>query len=372
MAGPPPTLRLLGDTEVNYPTSGRFKLLGSWLPDCEDDMMTRIGMAWAHLHDHRRWWSNPALPRIVKRDLFKVVILTILTYGAETWTLMQELEQRLDGAVTKMLRKALNIPFGLHISNEDLYADLHVVKQTRTKLARVAEVAITEFDRRFPPTPFTEAWEVLLPVYWVPDCDGNMPSGEAVRQRLQPVTDHYCVARGYTPPGMARTSDGKHAMQAPPMIDRDLLTEQYRDFRTSMVNWPKASDDKPAAWRKVWADRCQNAHRWAMISEWVKLAMIMVSFAPGSVANERLFSAMNLLKCERRNRLQELHMDASLRIFMQGLSFNHFEKMNGFERAHVKWTDRKLRRPGGKTGNQHTKKAKMALASGDEESGPRF
>jgi hypothetical protein len=139
MAGPPPTLRLLDDAEVNYPPSGRFKLLGSWLPDCEDDMTTRIGMAWAHLHDHRRWWSNPALPRIVKRDLFKVVILTILTYGAETWTLTQELEQRLDGAVTKMLRKALNIPFGLHISNEDLYADLpyvsHIIRHRRLGLA---------------------------------------------------------------------------------------------------------------------------------------------------------------------------------------------------------------------------------------------
>eukprot|EP00899_Mesostigma_viride_P002243 jgi/Mesvir1/12019/Mv26213-RA.1 len=52
---------------------------------------------------------------------------------------MQELEQRLDGAVTKMLRKALNIPFGLHISNEDLYADLpyvsHIIRHRRLGLA---------------------------------------------------------------------------------------------------------------------------------------------------------------------------------------------------------------------------------------------
>eukprot|EP00899_Mesostigma_viride_P011821 jgi/Mesvir1/2063/Mv26085-RA.1 len=38
-----------------------------------------------------------------------------------------------------MLRKALNIPFGLHISNEDLYADLpyvsHIIRHRRLGLA---------------------------------------------------------------------------------------------------------------------------------------------------------------------------------------------------------------------------------------------
>eukprot|EP00969_Alexandrium_andersonii_P364107 15463408-Alexandrium_andersonii.AAC.1 len=57
-------------TEVKYPSINR--LLGSWLyPTVRTiDMKTRIAMAWWQLHKHCRWWSNPALPRIVKCDLF--------------------------------------------------------------------------------------------------------------------------------------------------------------------------------------------------------------------------------------------------------------------------------------------------------------
>ena len=115
----PPLPRLLDGTEV--PFRDRFKLLGSWLPDTADDVDTRIGLAWAKLHSLNTYWRSKGLGEHRKRMLFKVLVLTVLTYGAEAWTIPSKLAARLDGTVYRMLRQVLNVGFSERPSSESLY-----------------------------------------------------------------------------------------------------------------------------------------------------------------------------------------------------------------------------------------------------------
>eukprot|EP00899_Mesostigma_viride_P016386 jgi/Mesvir1/24749/Mv26009-RA.1 len=94
----PPLPRLLDGTEVSF--RDRFKLLGSWLPDTRaDDVDIRIGLAWARLRSLNTYWRSKGLGEHRKRMLFKVLVLTVLTYGAEAWTLTPTLAAKLDGRV---------------------------------------------------------------------------------------------------------------------------------------------------------------------------------------------------------------------------------------------------------------------------------
>ena len=60
-------------------------------------------------------------------------------YGSECWTLTKELENRIDGCYTRLLRKALNYTWEDYIKNEALYGKLSKatdkIRNHRLKLA---------------------------------------------------------------------------------------------------------------------------------------------------------------------------------------------------------------------------------------------
>lgn len=64
------------------------------------------------------------MSRGLKVRFFIATIESILLYGCESWTLTEALERSFDGTYTRMLRKALNIHWTSHTSNEELYSDL--------------------------------------------------------------------------------------------------------------------------------------------------------------------------------------------------------------------------------------------------------
>jgi hypothetical protein len=58
----------------------------------------------------------------------------------------------------------------------------------------------------------------------------------------------------------------------------------------------------------------------ASFPEYIKLAKIALTTVGGSVEEERTFSALNLMKSLTRNRLQENHLNCTLRAMtMRGL-----------------------------------------------------
>ncbi|KAJ9523852.1 hypothetical protein QJQ45_020049, partial [Haematococcus lacustris] len=74
----------------------------------------------------------------------------------------------------------------------------------------------------------------------------------------------------------------------------------------------------------------------ADILEYIELAELALVMTPGSVEEERMFSAMAYLKDDTRNRLQECHLNVCARVF----SSNKFD-LDIFpdERAISKWLD---------------------------------
>ena len=63
----------------------------------------------------RLWKSNINFP--VKIKLYKSLVVSILLYGCETWTLLAETEKKIQAFETKSLRKLLRISYREHKTN---------------------------------------------------------------------------------------------------------------------------------------------------------------------------------------------------------------------------------------------------------------
>ena len=62
------------------------------------------------------WKSNISFS--TKYKLFKSLVLSILLYGCETWTLLADTEKRIKAFETKCLRKLLRISYREHKTND--------------------------------------------------------------------------------------------------------------------------------------------------------------------------------------------------------------------------------------------------------------
>ena len=93
--------------------------------------------------------------------------------------------------------------------------------------------------------------------------------------------------------------------------------------------------------QEFWHTISSSVDHREQLSEWCKLAGIAQVQVPGSVEEERVFSTLNYIKDERRNRLDERHLNVSLVLASQRLwSLKEFP----FERAIKKWAAAKGRR----------------------------
>ena len=57
----------------------------------------------------------------MKRSFFQAAIVSILLYGCTTWTLTKQMEKKLDGNYTRMLRAILNKSWRQHPTKQQLY-----------------------------------------------------------------------------------------------------------------------------------------------------------------------------------------------------------------------------------------------------------
>ena len=117
----PTPLHTLDGTELEWVED--FKYLGSWVESTEKDISIRKALAWQALNKMNTIWKSD-MSRDLKLRFFIATIESILLYGCETWTLNETLEKQLNGTYTRMLRKALNIHWSSHTTNEVLYGKL--------------------------------------------------------------------------------------------------------------------------------------------------------------------------------------------------------------------------------------------------------
>jgi exonuclease III len=100
-----------------------FSYLGSKMCSLPDELQMRIALAWKATDRLWRLWKS-GLSVALKRRLFHVTVTPVLLHGGECWPLRVHDEQLLDGAYTRLLRKALNVSWRSYTPNVDLYGDL--------------------------------------------------------------------------------------------------------------------------------------------------------------------------------------------------------------------------------------------------------
>ena len=69
----------------------------------EIDINTRLANAWAAIDRLSVVWKSDLTDKM-KRSFFQAVVVSIVLYGCNTWTLTKRMEKQLDGNYAKMLR----------------------------------------------------------------------------------------------------------------------------------------------------------------------------------------------------------------------------------------------------------------------------
>ena len=131
---------------VCYKQNGEIKdLKGTTLKEVEHltylgskDVMIRIVKAWSALNRLRTIWKSP-LSDNTKRNFFRAVVESVLIYGSTAWTLTKDLEDKLYGTYTRMLRAILNKSWKQHPTNDQLYGNIpkvsDIIRERRTRFA---------------------------------------------------------------------------------------------------------------------------------------------------------------------------------------------------------------------------------------------
>ena len=66
----------------------------------------------------------------MKRSFFQAAVVSILLYGCTTWTLTKQLEKKLDGNYSRMLRAILNKSWKQHPTKHQRYSHLPSITKT--------------------------------------------------------------------------------------------------------------------------------------------------------------------------------------------------------------------------------------------------
>ena len=116
----------------------KFTYQGSSVSSTEKDIDTRLTKAWTAIDRLSIIWKSDLTDKM-KRSFFQAVVVSILLYGCTTWTLTKQLEKKLDGNYTRMLRAILNKSWRQHPTRHQLYG--HLPPTTKTIQVRRARHA---------------------------------------------------------------------------------------------------------------------------------------------------------------------------------------------------------------------------------------
>ena len=91
--------------------------------DSDNDFKIRKALVWKTCNSLDRIWRSE-LNNNLKLRLLKWVVEPILLYGAETWTVTAQQQQRLGENYTNFLRRVQNIHWSSHSTLQEIYKDL--------------------------------------------------------------------------------------------------------------------------------------------------------------------------------------------------------------------------------------------------------
>ena len=111
----------------------KFTYLGSSVSSTEKDIDTRQMKAWTAIDKLSVIWKSELTDKM-KHSFSQAAVMLILLYGCTTWTLTKQLEKKLDGNYTRMLRAILNKSWRQHPAKHQLYG--HLPPTTKTNQVR--------------------------------------------------------------------------------------------------------------------------------------------------------------------------------------------------------------------------------------------
>ncbi|CAM1311015.1 Uncharacterised protein r2_g2141 [Pycnogonum litorale] len=106
-----------------------FRYLGSYIATTAQDVNIRLGKAWGALNQLDKIWKSN-LPDNLKRNIFRATVESVLVYGSVSWTLTTQMEKKINGAYTRMLRSALNRSWKDHPTNKELYSNIPPISKS--------------------------------------------------------------------------------------------------------------------------------------------------------------------------------------------------------------------------------------------------
>ena len=147
----------------------------------------------------------------MKRSFFQAAVVSILLYGCTTWTLTKQLEKKLDGNYTWLLRAIFKKSFRQHPSKHQLYGHLPPITKTiKVRQTRHAEHCWRSRDELIS--------DELL---WTPTY-GRVKRGRSARTYIRQL----CEDTGCSPEDLPEA-----------MNDREKWQQMVRDIRAGGMTW---------------------------------------------------------------------------------------------------------------------------------------
>ena len=103
----------------------KFTYLGSSVSSTEKDIDTRLTKTLIAIDKLSVIWKSDLTDKMKQ-----AAVMSILLYGCTTWTLTKQLEKKLDGNYTRMLRAILNKSWWQHPTKHPLYGHLPPITKT--------------------------------------------------------------------------------------------------------------------------------------------------------------------------------------------------------------------------------------------------
>ncbi|KAJ9528162.1 hypothetical protein QJQ45_005792 [Haematococcus lacustris] len=190
---------------------------------------------------------------------------------------------------------------------------LHHFAAAKQKLTAAAQAVVQDLRHRFVAGRLAKALAIVY--YWDELCTTEIfifsdfhcvywdtkPSDEDFLERLEAIKQLYCQ--------QACLSDGT---EVPPLLCSETLATQQSQFAEVMRD---AANSPGMGISQLWQSLSKQPMTALEISEYGRLAELAMVMVPGSVEEERMFSAMAYLKDDTRNRLNEEHLNACARAF---------------------------------------------------------
>ena len=99
---------------------------------CDEDITNRLGKAKGQFRRLKNIWSSSKLSILTKVRLFNSLVMSVLTYGSETWKTTERDKKKLDTFQNRCLRQIIRIRWPDKIANEELHRKTRSSKISET------------------------------------------------------------------------------------------------------------------------------------------------------------------------------------------------------------------------------------------------